>query len=153
MRRPAALALALALALGTVVGATLLPGIAGAASPTTVKTKLREFKVTPTPKVAKAGDVKFSVTNKGGVDHELVIVRGEASSLPLATDGSVDEDEIPATDAIGEVEDVEPKKTKKLTAEGLTPGTYTLFCNVVQSEDGTTLAHFAEGMYTTFTVR
>lgn len=128
-------------------------GTAVAAKTPTVAVKLAEFKVKPKPTSAKAGDVRFKVTNKGGIEHEMVMVRGDAASLPLATDGSVDEDELPTSDAIGEVEEVDPKKTKSFTAKGLTPGTYTLFCNVVTTEGGTTLSHFAEGMHTTFTVR
>lgn len=141
------------LVFGTIVWLAGAPGVAGAAKPTPITTKLVEFKVKPKPTSAPTGNVKFTVTNRGGVEHEMVMVRGEASSLPLAADGSVDEDEIPAADVIGEVEEVEPKKTKRFTAKGLTPGTYTLFCNVVTTEGDTTLAHFAEGMHTTFTVR
>ncbi len=140
---------------GLTVGAlgVLAPTAAGAAKTKTVNVKLQEFKVKPAPKSVRAGTIRFKVKNIGGVDHEMVVVRTDGAALPLAADGSVDEDKISEADAIGEVEDVSPKKTKTFKAKDLTPGTYTLFCNVVETSGNTTLVHYKQGMYTTFTVR
>ena len=49
---------------------------------------------------------------------------------------------------MGEIEDVKPKKKKSKTFK-LSPGTYIVFCNIVEEEeDGTIVSHFAKGMHT-----
>lgn len=124
-----------------------------AAKTTLVNVTLREFKIRPKPTSVKASATKFVVKNVGVIDHEMVVVRSDGQPLPLAADGSVDEDAIPVSATVGEVEDVAPGKSKKLTVKGLEPGTYALFCNVVDQSGSTTLAHYAQGMHTNFTVR
>lgn len=132
----------------------LLTPAAADASPTKkVKTKLLEFKIRAKPNSAKAGDVRFKVKNIGGLEHEMVIVRGDSSTLPIAEDGSVDEAELPEDALLGEAEDVDPKKSATLEVDDITPGTYTLFCNLVEVSGDTSLSHYAQGMHTTFTVR
>jgi uncharacterized cupredoxin-like copper-binding protein len=145
--------LSVALAVLTTASLGVNPSSASAAKPKTVNVKLREFKVRPKPKSVGSGPTKFKVKNVGGLVHELVVVRTDGVPLPLAADGSIDEDKIPASATIGEVEDVSPKKTGTLEVKDLEPGTYTLFCNVVEQSGTTSLAHYAEGMHTTFTVR
>jgi uncharacterized cupredoxin-like copper-binding protein len=146
---------AAAAVVGLTVGAlsVLAPAPAGAAKAKTVNVKLQEFKIKPATKSVKAGTIRFKVKNIGGLVHEMVVVRTDGAALPLAADGSVDEDTIPEADFVGEVEDVDPKKTKAFTAKGLASGTYTLFCNVVDTSGTPALAHYEQGMHTTFTVR
>jgi len=143
-----------AIAVALVAGALplLASAPAGADRTKAVNVKLLEFKVRPKPTRVKPGTVRFNVKNIGGVEHEMVVVRTDGAALPLAADGSVDEDQVPEDAKIGEVEDVAPKKAKTFTAENLAPGSYTLFCNVVETAGGTTLAHYAQGMHTNFTV-
>lgn len=133
------------LVLGTGAGAR---GKAG-----TVKVKLQEFAVKPKPKRVHAGTITFKVKNVGSLTHEFVVVRTDAGVLPTAADGSVDEDQVPESDALGELEDIESRHSKKLKLRDLDPGTYTLFCNVVETlEDGTVLVHYDEGMHVDFAV-
>ena len=89
-----------------------------------------------------AGNVKFEATNAGEDAHELVIVRGATADLPIV-DGVVDEEGLPEGDFIGEIEPFsgECEGTFELTA-----GTYTLFCAIVEEEDGTTENHYELGM-------
>jgi len=91
-----------------------------------------------------AGNVTFEATNEGDDDHELVVVRGATADLPIV-DGVVDEEGLPEADFIGEIEpfDGSCDGTFELTA-----GTYTLFCAIVEEEDGTVENHYELGMVT-----
>ena len=121
--------------------------------------KLQEFSMSTTPSVVKAGSVEFTVTNKGSITHEMVLVRAtNPAALPIfktATGdravGDVDEEAIPAADKMGETGDVNAGKTvvKKLT---LTPGTYVMFCNIDTKATSGNLNHFQHGMSATIVV-
>lgn len=137
---------------------------------------LSEFKIA-LDGALPAGQVTVTIDNQGGETHELVVVAGDnVGTMPMKSDGSVDEDKIPEADKVGEVEDIagQTSTTKTFTLE---PGTYVAFCNIVDEMGmaGDTAAgsdnmpmgsgtentmmggtsghvHFAEGMYMTFTV-
>ena len=122
-----------------VAGAAIaLAGPAGS-SPQAVNIKLTEMKVLAAPRSVSAGDVTFVARNLGTVEHELVVVR---SSRPLAVKGYKAAEPEGAT--IGEIEDIEPGKTKRATLS-LKPGKYLLICNIV--------GHYQLGMTSTLTVR
>ena len=136
---------------------------------------LSEFKVVLDGSLP-AGPVNIKIDNQGGEKHEVVLVAAkDANALPKKADGSVDEDKIPQTDKIGESGDVAARTstTKSFT---LKSGTYIAFCNIVDDMGmtgstmmGTTMmgggsggpaagsaaghVHFAQGMFTTFTVK
>ena len=128
-----------------------LPGAVAAAKGKPVTVKLYEFGVKPKPKFVAAGKVTFTAKNIGTMKHELVVVRTtEGATLPTKADGSVDEEQIPESDKLGEVEHLKPKKSGTLTAK-LAPGDYVLFCNLVTKDSqGTTYVHYAQGMYRAF---
>ena len=147
-------------------------GAAGGSQPTFV---LSEFKIN-LERTIPAGQIDVKIDNQGGEKHEVVIVAAkDANALPKKADGSVDEDKIPQTDKIGESGDVAARTstTKSFT---LKSGTYIAFCNIVDDMGmtgstmmGTTMmgggsggpaagsaaghVHFAQGMFTTFTVK
>ncbi|HEY3147479.1 MAG TPA: hypothetical protein VGJ75_14075, partial [Dongiaceae bacterium] len=94
-------------------------------------------------KTVKAGEVTFKVTNASKETvHEMLV-------LPAPADGKFPYDEKEAkfdedkAGSLGEVEETDPGKTGALTLN-LKPGKYILTCNVAN--------HFANGMWTTFTV-
>jgi uncharacterized cupredoxin-like copper-binding protein len=94
-------------------------------------------------KSVKAGEVTFEVSNSSKETvHEMLVI-------PAPADGRVAYDEKEAkfdedkAGSLGEVEETDPGKGGKLTLN-LRPGTYILSCNVAN--------HFANGMWTTFTV-
>jgi hypothetical protein len=121
---------------------------------------------------------RFRRTRAVGLEERSQIVRAESSAgLPMKSDGSVDEDKIPASDKIGEIEKVAGRSQKTQTFD-LTSGTYVAFCNLVDTmssdttmmgsdttmmngtsspmggmDSGTGHVHFAKGMHVTFTVR
>lgn len=105
------------------------------------------------PATAKAGTVTINATNDGGETHELVVVRADSSAGFVQDEtGKVDEDGFAEGDFIGEITEFEAGTSSSGTFE-LTPGTYILFCNIVEEEaDGTFESHFMEGMQTTLVV-
>jgi hypothetical protein len=105
------------------------------------------------PATAKAGMVTINASNEGGETHEVVVVRADSSAGFVQDDtGKVDEDGFAEGDFIGEITEFEAGTSSSGTFE-LTPGTYVLFCNIVEEEaDGTFESHFMEGMQTTLVV-
>lgn len=127
---------------------------------------LSEFTIIPPTNVLRAGAISLTADNVGGEEHELVIVRvANADALPTKADGSVDEDKIPETDKVGEIETLGARSSKSKTFE-LSSGTYVAFCNLIDNMMGSGSSmmngagmgsgghvHFASGMHVTFTVR
>ena len=141
---------------GVVPGAALSLAEARAPKPTKVATDLREFDITTAKGSAKPGPVTFAMKNRGGVGHELVVVRlAQASAvLPTNPDGSVNEAAIAPADKVAEVDTVAPKQSKTLAIANLPAGSYELFCNLVDVQpDGRAVSHYKLGMHSGFTVR
>ena len=117
---------------------------------TEVAVALDEFTLTADPEEAAAGNVVFDATNEGTEPHELVVVKGTPGSEIV--DGRVDEEALDAADAfVGEIAPFPADETCAGTF-ALEAGDYTLLCNIVEEEDGTTISHLEEGMITGFTV-
>jgi uncharacterized cupredoxin-like copper-binding protein len=97
--------------------------------------------MTVTPATAPAGKVKFSVTNKGTVIHEMVVLKLKAGTtfdqLPVS------KNKISEAGAAGEVADIAKGKTKSVTLK-LKAGSYALVCNVTK--------HYGLGMRAAFAV-
>ena len=93
-----------------------------------------------------AGNVTFNVTNASkDMVHEMIVVAipADAVGKPLPYDAAqheVNEDQIKS---MGEVSELDPGKSGKLTV-ALQPGTYLLLCN----QPG----HYEAGMWAVFTV-
>jgi hypothetical protein len=105
------------------------------------------------PATATAGMVTINASNEGGETHEIVVVRADSSGGFVQDEtGKVDEEGFAEGDFIGEITEFEAGTSSSGTFE-LTPGTYILFCNIVEEEaDGTFESHFVEGMQTTLVV-
>jgi uncharacterized cupredoxin-like copper-binding protein len=94
-------------------------------------------------KTVKAGEITFKVTNASKETvHEMLVIPAPADGkLPYdEKEAKFDEDK---AGSLGEVEETDPGKSGELTLT-LKPGKYLLSCNVAN--------HFANGMWTTFTV-
>ncbi|MGH9040029.1 MAG: hypothetical protein ACRDZ3_07350 [Acidimicrobiia bacterium] len=118
-----------------------------------VMVALNEWKVLPEPTQVAGGITTFVAENTGVELHELVIAKGDdPAALPKDDQGAMDEEQLPEGALIGEIEGFPAGQV----CEGnftLQSGKYVLFCNIVETEaDGTSEAHYAEGMYTAFTV-
>lgn len=113
---------------------------------------LGEWVVEPTPTTASAGALTILADNQGGEPHEVVIARADdPADLPTDEDGAVDESQLPEDDFIGEIEEFAGGEQRTGSFD-LEAGTYVLFCNVTETEDGEVESHFANGMATTFVV-
>ena len=114
---------------------------------------LDEWSVTLAEDSAAAGLIRFAGDNEGDEAHELVIVRAEsADDLPVEA-GKVAEDGLANGAFVGEIEAFPAGETCEGSFE-LAAGTYVLFCNIVEKEEGGELeSHFQQGMHTTLRVQ
>lgn len=118
-----------------------------------IDVKLTEWSITPTRAEAPAGKVTFDMTNDGSVVHEFVVVKTDLApaQLPVDDDGMFDERGKGLT-FLDEVENIDPDGgTAELTVD-LKPGKYLLVCNKPPVPKDNLPAHWAEKMYTSFTV-
>lgn len=136
-----------------------------AATPSGPRFRLSEFAITLNRSSLPSSKVAVTADNVGAEEHELVMVKAASvADLPTKTDGSVDEDRIPEADKIGEIDHVAARSHK--TAEfTLAPGTYIVFCNIVDQMGsgmmggGTMMSgmrghvHFAAGMHEVVTAK
>ena len=102
--------------------------------------RMSEFAFDPKDAVAKAGKVTITAPNDGKVVHELVILKTSADPAHLPMDG----DDVDERTSVGEIADVEPGATKKVTLK-LAPGTYAMVCALP--------GHYKAGMYGSLTVK
>ena len=72
-------------------------------SPNTVTATEREWKIVADHKTIKAGDITFTVTNKGTLNHELLVIRTDLplGGIPIGADNKFNEDDPKATN-VGE---------------------------------------------------
>jgi len=102
-----------------------------------------EYAITVDPTSAPAGDITFGIVNEGELEHEFEVFSGtvDPASVPIEEDRAnfegLDVEEI------DEVEDLAGGDEAQLTVD-LAAAEYLLVCNLP--------GHFAQGMYTTFTV-
>ena len=97
--------------------------LAGSSGKSTLKVTLKEMRVIPAAKQLPSGKVTFVVRNAGSIVHEMVVVRAQGRPKLGVRDYKAVE-----TGAVGEVDDIDPGKTKSVTLK-LTRGTYFLICN------------------------
>ena|ERR1700754_4776567 len=125
--------------LGAAVVAVLLASTSSAASKSSTVT-LSEFKVSPSPKSVSHGKVTFTVKNKGDMGHEMAVIKTNTAASKLHVSGGRASEK----GSVGEVEDIGPGKSKKLSLN-LKKGKYVLICNLP--------GHYKAGMYSSFTVK
>jgi len=127
--------------------------IAGCSSSSSeVDVSLIEWSVTPTPTSVSSGEVMFTATNDGGETHEMVIVKDVApADLPTDENGHVVEEDIPEGALVGEIAEFDAGTTESAVFD-LAPGTYTIFCNIVEDDEGAVESHFKNGMVNTVEV-
>jgi uncharacterized cupredoxin-like copper-binding protein len=144
-RRRAACAVA-ALILAAVLAAALA-GCGGARRSSApagrrVDVSERDFHI-EAPTHLPAGRLVIRVHNEGPDQHELIVVPGAGSALPIRVDGvTVDEEAVEASEP-GSLPPGEPGSTRLLAVD-LKPGRYVFFCNME--------GHFMGGMHAEVTV-
>ena len=130
------------------IGIAVIVAVAGctaasAAAAKDVNVTETEFKLAADTTKVAAGSAKFTVSNKGLIAHEFVILKSEvaADALPKDADGKVAEGG--ALVKVDEVEDVAPGTSKTLVVN-LEPGKYVFICNLP--------GHYVGGMHGSFEV-
>ena len=130
------------------VAATALMAACGssksAAPGNSVTASEKEWNISADHNIVKAGDVNFSVSNNGTINHELLVIKSDLplGAFPMRSDNKFNEDD-PTSKNVGESGEYEVGKTKTFTAK-LDPGHYQLVCNIP--------GHYVKGMHIAFTV-
>lgn len=104
-----------------------------------VAVKANEFNLVPAVQAARAGKVTFVVKNTGKMTHEFVVVKTTRAAGDLLKGDEADE-----TGAVGEIGELKPGVTKKLSLT-LKKGHYALLCNIA--------GHYKAGQFADFYVR
>jgi uncharacterized cupredoxin-like copper-binding protein len=104
----------------------------------------REWKIVADHKAIKAGEITFAFTNRGSIQHELLVIRTDLplGDIPIGSDGRFNEDD-PKTVNLGETGEYDVGKTSTFKVK-LEPGKYQLVCNIAN--------HYKNGMHIAFTV-
>ena len=135
----------------TAGGGGALPGSGETVKVTVSDTQGLNAKMTlvAAPATAKAGNVTFTVTNKGTIDHEVVVLKLSGtetfSGLPITTvDG--ESDRVNEDANVGETGDpaLKPGETRSFTVKNMAAGRYALVCNISK--------HYGLGMRAPFVV-
>ncbi len=117
---------------------------ASSAGTSSLHVDLTEWSIKPDVTSIKAGTVQITATNKGTMEHELVLLKTTtpANALPMSADGSTANEDASGASA-GELDAIPAGQSKSNTFT-LTAGHYVLICN----EPG----HYKQGMAIDFTV-
>jgi hypothetical protein len=120
-------------------------------SASAVEVTLREWAMVAAPTSVPHGTVTFLARNDGPNDvHELMIIRTDLdpSALPIDEHRAVVES-AGGIEVVADLEDIPVGGMRDVTLD-LKRGRYVLLCNVYSADEDE--AHYAEGMWTAFTV-
>jgi uncharacterized cupredoxin-like copper-binding protein len=97
------------------------------------------------PTTLATGQVNFSITNIGTIQHELLVFKSDLprSSYPVDSRGDIIEDG-PGISLVSRGDKIDPGKTQSRTVDLTQPGTYLFVCNLP--------GHFKAGMFRVVTV-
>ena len=104
---------------------------------------VEEWKVSVSPNAATAGEVKFTIENKGTIGHEFLVVKTDILDGKITLDGDHFAEPSPGLEVIDEIGEFKQGTTELLVLT-LEPGNYQLVCNLP--------GHYAAGMHTSFVV-
>lgn len=109
-----------------------------------IKGSVAEWGVNVDAVKARAGEVTFTIENRGTIQHEFLVVRTtyEHGKIPLGADNRFDEED-KGLSVIDEIPEWAPGATGTLKVN-LEPGKYELLCNIE--------GHYANGMHVPFDV-
>jgi uncharacterized cupredoxin-like copper-binding protein len=127
------------------IAAAALLTASSCSSETGIRTTLDEYSITLSEAAVTAGPQTFSVTDRGQIAHQFLVLRTERTpdDLPVAKDGIVKLD-AKGIDTVAELELLSPGERQPLEVD-LRPGRYALICNIA--------GHYASGMHTALVAR
>lgn len=116
-----------------------------------VNVEMKAWYVLPDKRTVDAGIITFKVANNGRRVHEFIIIKTTLplDALPVNKKGL---DEKKAGKKVGEIDEIHPGEIKEITSY-MAPGSYVLFCNMMDDEDHELVSHYRRGMRVAFTVR
>jgi uncharacterized cupredoxin-like copper-binding protein len=139
---------------------TVTAGQAPVSPPSTIKVQLADsgtngpMSLTPSSSVGAAGDVTFTVTNAGTMEHEMIVLKTDTpfDQLPVADAGdppapvASGANKVDEANNVGETGDpnLKPGETRTFSVK-LDAGKYVLVCNLA--------GHYQMGMRAPFTVQ
>lgn len=139
--------------LALVAIASVLAACSSGPSAGPIASTVKEWQITLSSTVLKAGPLTFNITNGGDKEHEFVVRKTDLTSdkLPLNADGEVSEDATELTEVgdPSEVAEIASGSSDSTLTVTLQPGHYVIFCNL-HVED---LLHYQKGMHVDFTVQ
>lgn len=105
---------------------------------------VKEWSVDVNATGATAGEVTFSISNTGSIQHEFLVAKTtyDPGKIPIGENNRFDEEDS-GIEVIDEIKEWPPGETKVLTVS-LASGQYELLCNIE--------SHYGAGMWTSFTV-
>ena len=115
----------------------------GDATSNDITGSVQEWVVKTSFVTAKAGDVKFTITNKGTIGHEFLVVKTDIAVGDIPLDGDHFAEPTDGIEVIDEIGEFAKGTTETLTVT-LDPGSYQLVCNLPD--------HYSAGMHLGFTV-
>ncbi len=104
---------------------------------------VKEWVVAVNATTAKAGDVTFTISNKGTIGHEFLVVKTDIENGKIPLGGDHFEEPSAGLEVIDEIHEFPAGETKSLTVT-LEPGNYQLVCNLP--------SHYGAGMHLSFKV-
>ena len=107
-----------------------------------IEVTLTEWSMKPSAAAVKAGNVSFTVTNKGATPHELAVVKTDLAADKLPVVGAAVDEK--ALTILGRTANLDAGKSETKAFE-LQPGKYILLCNLP--------AHYGQGLRAPVTVQ
>lgn len=105
---------------------------------------VREWAINLTAAKAEAGEVTFTITNYGTIQHEFLVVRTDhpIGGIPVRSENRFDEEE-PGIIVVDEIPEFDVGTTGTVALD-LEPGAYQVVCNIA--------GHYQKGMFAAFEV-
>ena len=131
--------------IASIAALLVLAAVTACSSEKGIKVTLDEYSIRLASTSLAAGPQTFSVTDRGQIAHQFVLLRTtrEPDDLPVAKDGIVKLD-TKGLDEVGQIELLTPGQKQTLDVD-LRPGRYVLICNIA--------GHYSSGMHAGFRVR
>lgn len=104
---------------------------------------VKEWEVNVDPTSVQAGEVTFTITNEGTIEHEFLVVKTDLAPGEIPVEGDHFSENLDSISVIDEIGEYAAGTTEALTVT-LEAGNYQLVCNIP--------GHYQSGMHTAFIV-
>lgn len=136
--------------ISVMAGSALLGACAGgetavdeSSGPSSVTGEVKEWEVVVDKDSVPAGEVTFTITNNGTIQHEFLVVKTDIADGEIPVEGDHFSESLDSISVIDEIGEFAAGTSETLTVT-LEAGNYQLLCNIP--------AHYSAGMHTAFVV-